>query len=94
MNVQLILDSDIGITRGWQSSEDISDLNDALHKIDYANSLVKPIVDNWYNNNIASNPMYLSLIRDFKLVILYLFYYYNLWISLCIFSVISYNLHY
>lgn len=66
MNVRLILDDDIGTTSGWQSSESISSLSDALSKVDYDNSLVKPIVDEWFNNNIANNDVYLSLIRDSK----------------------------
>lgn len=66
MNVRLILDKDIGTTTGWQSSESISDLDDALNKIDYDNSLVKPILEEWYNNNIANNDIYLSLVRDSK----------------------------
>lgn len=66
MNVRLILDSDIGTTTGWQSSESITDFDDALSKVDYDNSLVKPIVENWYNEKIASNPVYLSLVRESK----------------------------
>lgn len=69
MNVRLILDSDIGTTSGWQGSEDISDLDDALYKIDYDNSLIKPIVDDWFNNNIANNQTYLNLIRESKFCI-------------------------
>lgn len=69
MNVRLILDSDIGTTTGWTNNDTVTTLENALTIIDYDNSLVKPILESWYQNNIASNSNYVSLIRDSKFCI-------------------------
>ena len=65
MNVRLILDESIG-TSGWANNDDISSFDQALQIADYDNSLVKPILESWYQANIASNATYEALVRESK----------------------------
>ena len=65
MNVRIILDESIG-TSGWTNNDVLTSFDQALTTVDYDNSLVKPILENWYQNNIASNANYLSLVRESK----------------------------
>lgn len=68
MNVRLILDESIG-SSGWTNNNVITNFNQALSTVDYDNSLVKPILESWYQNNIASNANYASLVRESKFCI-------------------------
>lgn len=65
MNVRVILDESIG-NSGWTNNDVMTSFDQALKTVDYDNSLVKPILESWYQNNITSNANYASLVRESK----------------------------